>query len=197
MRPANVNKFTTVSSALRSFHRPQFSSQVEGGRSGSTESNRIFNGAQIFASFPAPPTPPLFSCLSWLFFVYFPSAAISIYLGPSNGHFVCALRTVSFPVFSLCHMPTIVDPVDPLQTTIRTPPSRNPRILRAALDTQTNCQAAAHSPDLQLMDFTLFTICNRFAVKFCSDTSFIVLAGGIGFRERDITRGHNKFPDAS
>jgi len=140
---------------------------------------------------------PLFSCLSWLFFVYFPSAAISIYLGPSNGHFVCALRTVSFPVFSLCHMPTIVDPVDPLQTTIRTPPSRNPRILRAALDTQTNCQAAAHSPDLQLMDFTLFTICNRFAVKFCSDTSFIVLAGGIGFRERDITRGHNKFPDAS
>lgn len=56
--------------------------------------------------------------------------------------------------------------------------------LQPASDTQTNCQPAeaeaeaeaAHLPDLQLMDSTLFTICNRFAVKFCSDTSFIVFS---------------------
>jgi len=100
MRPANVNKFTTVSSALRSFHRPQFSSQVEVG-SGSTESNRIFNGAQIFASFPAPPTPP-FQLSVLAFLCLFPQC--------SNFHLPWSIKWA----FCVCATDCLVSSFQPL-----------------------------------------------------------------------------------
>lgn len=185
MRAANVNKFTTVSSALRSFHRPLL--RVGGVVvCGLPAALAAFSMERKYLPvFRASPTISVV-CLGFPLFIslvlQFPFTLVH-----QMGILCvwCGLPRFQFST-SLPHANDRGTGGSP--TTIPPPPQMS-RILRPALDTQTNCQAAAHSPDLQLMDSTLFTICNRFAVKFCSDTSFIVFAGGIGFSEEGFNKG--------
>jgi len=72
-----------------------------GGGSGSTESNRIFNGAQIFASFPAPPTPP-FQLSVLAFLCLFPQC--------SNFHLPWSIKWA----FCVCATDCLVSSFQPL-----------------------------------------------------------------------------------